>query len=386
MSGLETKRRNKKVKIQKRTPFVNLVLPQTSNNKGALKMNQSLTYTNKNVYVGIDVHKKSYSVAIYFEGEIVKKATMPADSKKLIESLKAWLPGANIYSAYEAGFSGFVLHRLLIDEGIKNIVVNAASVEVAANDKTKTDKRDAKKIAEQLAAKRLTGIYIPSPEEELRRQITRTREQIVRLRTSIANKIKGKLHYFGYIDANDDRRMSASFIEWIETLNLPSELRTALNLLIKHWELCTAQLKELEVDLLAQSFEDSECEEVYRSVPGIGALSARVLANELGDLAKRFKNQDSVYQYTGLTPSEYSSGEHVRKGHIDRQGSSRVRQMLVEIAWRAIDVDGALRESFERISSRRGKTRAIVAIARKLIGRIRACFVHKTLYVNGLVA
>lgn len=349
-------------------------------------MNKNLNYCDENVYVGIDVHKKSYTVAVWLGGAVVKKASMLANPEKLVESLKAWFPGASIFSVYEAGFSGFGLHRLMVKEGIKNIVINAASVEVAANDKKKTDRRDAKKLAEHLAAGRLKGIYIPTPEEELRRQITRTREQIVQIRTSVANKIKSKLHYFGHIAADDDRRMSGIFINWIKELDLPSELRISLEMLIQHWQLCTEQLRAFETEFLAQSFEDPECEEIYRSTPGVGPVSARVLANELGDLAKRFKNQDSIYQYTGLTPSEHSSGEHVRKGHIDRQGSTRVRQMLVEIAWRAIDLDGALKECFDRIAFRRGKTRAIVAIARKLIGRMRACFVHKTLYVTGVVA
>lgn len=349
-------------------------------------MSSKLVDSNANVYVGIDVHKKSYAIAVWCGGEIIRKATMPAEPSKLIESLKSWYPSRQIFSAYEAGFSGFGLHRLLIANGIINIVVNAASVEVAANDKKKTDKRDAKKIAEQLAVGRLKCIYIPTPEEELRRQVTRTREQIVQLRTSIAAQIKSKLHYFGYIKADDDRRMSGAFIEWIKELDLASELKLSLEMLIQHWQLCTEQMKTFEVELLTQGFEDPECEEIYKSVPGVGAVSARVLANELGDLSKRFKNQDSVYQYTGLTPSEHSSGESVRKGHIDRQGSTRVRQILVEVAWRAIELDGALKECFDRISSRRGKTRAIVAIARKIIGRIRACFAHRTLYATGLIA
>jgi transposase len=375
------------VEDRKRAPlFFILVLPQTQNNKGAQAMNQTLSYTQSPVYVGIDVHKKSYSVAVWFNGQLIKKASMPADLEKLAVSLRSWYPDHEIRSVYEAGFSGFGLHRYLLAQGIRNIVINASSIEVAANDKKKTDKRDAKKLAEQLAWGRLKCIYIPTPEEELRRQITRTREQIVEMRTSVSNQIKSKLHYFGYIKPDDDRRMSASFIEWIATLDLQSELRVVLNMLIQHWQLCTDQIKEFEVELLTQGFEDSECEAIYQSVPGVGAVSARTLANELGDLSKRFRNQDAIYQYTGLTPSESSSGESVRKGNIDRQGSPRVRKILVEVAWRAIEIDGALRESFDRIASRRGKTRAIVAIARKLIGRIRACFAKQTLYVTGLVA
>ena len=81
---------------------------------------------------------------------------------------------------------------------------------------------------------------------------------------------------------------------------------------------------------MGQSFEDGEVEEIYRSVPGIGVVVARVLANELGDLSKRFPNNKSLYKYVGLTPSEYSSGEKSRRGGIDRQGSGYVRSLLVQ--------------------------------------------------------
>jgi transposase len=126
-------------------------------------------------------------------------------------------------------------------------------------------------------------------------------------------------------------------------------------------------------------------EKIYRSVPGIGPISSRVLSNELGDL-QRFSNERRLFSFTGLTPSEHSSGESVHKGHISRQGSSRIRKYLIEIAWRAIEKDPALKEIFERIAKTRGKKRAIVAIARKLIGRIRACFHQGSLYQLGVMA
>jgi transposase len=81
----------------------------------------------------------------------VKTATVPAEPARLAESLSRWFPGARLSSAYEAGFSGFVLHRALTTAGITNLVVNPASVAVAANDKVKTDRRDAKKLARDLA-------------------------------------------------------------------------------------------------------------------------------------------------------------------------------------------------------------------------------------------
>ena len=101
------------------------------------------SYQGKEVFVGLDVHKKTYSVVSIVEGAIVKKWRTTAKPEQLTKQLQSYFPGAKIYSAYEAGFSGFVLHRQLEQMGIENVVVNAASVEITANNRVKTDKRDA---------------------------------------------------------------------------------------------------------------------------------------------------------------------------------------------------------------------------------------------------
>src|SRR5690242_13493973 len=80
----------------------------------------NLDYTNQDVYIGIDVHKKSYSVVAIVGGEVVKKARMPAHPESLVQSLQSWFPGGRLHTAYEAGFSGFVLHRVLVKHGISN--------------------------------------------------------------------------------------------------------------------------------------------------------------------------------------------------------------------------------------------------------------------------
>ena len=159
-----------------------------------------------------------------------------------------------------------------------------------------------------------------------------------------------------------------------------------MGLLIENWRLLDKQIKAIRYRMLEQSFDDSYNEAVYQSVPGVGDVSARMLSNELGDLSKRFRNQKALFQFVGLTPTEYSSGESQRLGHIDRQGSARIRKTLVECAWRAILLDDVLKESFNCIAHRRGKKRAIVAIARKLLGRMRACFVNQSEYELGVVA
>lgn len=159
----------------------------------------------------------------------------------------------------------------------------------------------------------------------------------------------------------------------------------SLTFLAEQWRFATRQLVEMRRRLREQAPAQESIETVYRSVPGIGEVVARTLATELGDMA-RFANERALFSYTGLTPSAHSSGASVRRGHISRQGSSRIRQLLVETAWRALPRDTALQESFDRIAATRGKKRAIVAIARRLTGRIRACFRQGTTSAVGTYA
>lgn len=118
-------------------------------------------YTGKKVYVGIDVHKKTYSITCICENNVIKQATMQACYLGLIKFLIKHFPNAQFKTAYEAGFSGFVLHHQLVDQGIDSIVVHPASIEVSARDRVKTDKRDSLKIA---TADRLKRIHIGVPQ------------------------------------------------------------------------------------------------------------------------------------------------------------------------------------------------------------------------------
>ena len=345
---------------------------------------RNMSYAGGNVYIGIDVHKKTYSVTAISEGDVVRRDTMQARPEALASYMRNHFKGASVRSAYEAGFSGFALHRTLAAAGIENIVVNPASIEVAANDKVKTDRRDSRKQAEQLSRGAMSGIYIPTENEELGRCLSRGREQVVRNRAAVSMQIKGKLHYWGLMPFDDNRVVTESYLKELEGRELPAELSFVLRILASQWRTLTEHIKSIEEKLVEQAAGDEYVERIYRSVPGIGPISSRVLSNELGDLSKRFANERALASFTGLTPSEHSSGDKIRKGHISRQGSARIRKCLVEIAWRAIKIDPALGEVFMRIARTRGKKRAIVAIARKLIIRIRACFRQICVYQYGV--
>jgi transposase len=116
------------------------------------------SYDGEHIYVGIDVHKKTYVVVARVRQTIVKKWSTAGKPVDLAAQLLKYFDGGRIHTVYEAGFSGFVLHRELQQQGIDRIVVHAAAVEVAVDNRVKTDKRDADKLSAQLEAGRLREI------------------------------------------------------------------------------------------------------------------------------------------------------------------------------------------------------------------------------------
>lgn len=341
-------------------------------------------YTGKKVYMGIDVHKKTYACVSVCEGKIVKKDTMSASPLSLIAYIENHFSGALIETAYEAGFSGFHLHRQLSEAGIKNHVVHVGSIEIASRDKVKTDKRDAKKIAIQLAAGRLKNIYIPSLEQEAKRGASRLRDNIVKLRHQVGQKIKALLFTQGLIDSEDDTGLSKKWLNakmaQVEKLNYPIGYYYAVKRYAEQWLKFTEDLLVIKDELLAmQSEEELVLLSIYKSVPGIGDISALRLKDELGDM-NQFANEKKLFNYLGFTPIEYSSGEHLRQGHMSRQGRSVLRHIFIEAAWVAIYKDPSLMEIFQRIAKTRGGKRAIVGIARRLAGRVRTCIQKGVFY------
>ena len=170
-------------------------------------------YSGKIIYMGIDLHKRTYSCVSICDGEIVKRDTIPAIPEGLLLYCHKFFPRAEIISAYEAGFSGFHLHRYLAKNKIHNLVVHPASIEISSRDRVKTDKRDAYKIAVQLASHRLHGIFIPSIEQESSRYVSRLRTTFLHARTRVGTQLKSLLFTQGLINQDDVTRVSQKWIK-----------------------------------------------------------------------------------------------------------------------------------------------------------------------------
>lgn len=338
-------------------------------------------YTGKTVFLGIDVHKTSYSVTAICDRLVVKQDTFVANPEALLAYCKRAFKGGIIKSAYEAGFCGFALHRLLVSNNIENIVVHPASIEIESLNRKKTDKRDSKKIATQLSAGRLHCVYIPSLHQECKRHISRLREAFVKQKIRTACQLKSLLHLHGLIPARSSQRVSKKWIQELMSLDLDENLKFCINKFAQTWHYFSQEILLIDKELRLQIPNYLELYKAYRKISGIGPKISQILINELGDTL-HFSNEEKLFSYCGLTPSEYSSGEHRRQGHISRQGNPVLRRVLVQAAWVAVRKDRQLAEYFEKLSLRVGSKRAIVAVARKLIGRVRCAIKKKESFIQ----
>ena len=341
-----------------------------------MQKTRTIDTTGKAVFVGIDVHKKTYAIAACCEGMLLMKTVLPAEYAALEKTLKRAFPSARIKTAYEAGFAGFGLHRFLKSRNIECSVVNPASIFIQANNQVKTDKRDAMAIAQQLSAGMLEPVYIPSIEEELHRSLSRSREALVKDRTRLANRIKAKLHEYGY--PVEDKPLCLRMLKEIQEIRFPSLLKEIIDQLIQQFFQIWEHIKNVEKKLASQASEDPQ-EAILRSIPGIGQVTSRVISNEIIDF-RRFSNNKKLASFCGLTPREYSSGEHTRRGGITKQGSAILRRCLIESSWIAIKKDAELKSKYEKLKKTRGGRRAIVAVARHLLVRARSCLLKGRSY------
>jgi len=346
-------------------------------------------FTGQTIYIGMDVHRKSWTVSIFMELIEHKTFTQPPDVEVLVSYLRRHFPGARYRAVYEAGFCGFWIHDKLREQGIPCLVVNPADIPTRDKERArKGDRSDSRKLARGLRSGELEGIYIPPRATVEDRSLIRTRQAMVRKQTRCKNQIKSLLHFYGIPVPDVYGHWSRNFIRSLEALRLERE---SGNLAMKAHLMELIHLRQilaqLDRDILALSRTDEYRNRVQllRSVPGISTLSAMVLLTELGDLS-RFTSLDKLCGYVGLTPDTHASGEKLGVGDMTRRCNPVFRSLLIECAWVAVRKDPALALAYHNFCKRTLKTKAIVKIARKLLNRIRFVLNNRCQYVSSLAA
>lgn len=247
-------------------------------------------------------------------------------------------------------------------------VLDARRLRVIAESVNKNDAVDAKVLCE-LAGSNLSlpTCYVPDDEVFALREHLRARSDLVRLRTMMKNRVHAALHRRAIQTPRGDLFGRAGR-GWLSEVELDSAGRSIVNRYLDQIDHLDATIKRSSDELrqLMRCERWAEPAALLQTMPGVGMISALVVLAELGDI-QRFRGRAAVANYAGLTPTMRDSAETVRRGHITRRGPAHLRATLVEAAWMAVGRVPRYQQKFDRISERRGKCIAIVAVARQML-------------------
>lgn len=318
-------------------------------------------------YVGLDVSLNTVFVCIVNEkGKVIKEYELPSTP----EAIGSFLIGTDLEIAKIGLESGNLAHYL--KKGLNGMgyeVVTMESRKMAAILATiinKTDKNDARGIAEALRVGHYRESIHRSDEAIEVRTILHARQTIVEERTHLLSSIKGHLKMYG-IKLGKGR--DKSFRGKVEraVFELKPRVQRVIKNLLNVLDALEQEIKELDKEVKALAKEDKEVQ-LLQTIDGVGPLTALAFKAEIDD-PRRFEDSRDVAAYIGLTPNQYSSGETQRQGGISKKGPKRMRCLLVEAATCLLTrsrIWSKLKAWGMRLMKKKGKKKAIVAVARKL--------------------
>lgn len=334
------------------------------------------------VWIGLDVHKKSASVAILSHDRLLHRDSVTID-RRHFESLVERLPGCDIRAVYEAGPTGYQVLRWLQELGVDAMLTAPSMVPVRPGAFVKTDRRDALALARAHRAQMLDPIWDLTDEQYEHRELVRTRAQFVRARSRACIQIRSKLTFHGHCTPENDN-WTKEFLSWLESdpTGRPA-IDESLKSFVRLYRFLSKEILDIEAKIRRLAATTYKVEvDILTSIPGVGVITAMTVITEVGDI-KRFTTAKKFASYLGLVPGERSTGERVRKGGLPRRGNAFIRTILVQAAWTLIKKDAAMREMYERIkarNSKHGAQIAIVAVAHRLGLTVRAMLRDGTLY------
>ena len=357
----------------------------------------------KNVlYIGLDVHKETITIATAKEGreEAKEFKTIPSDYARLLKAVRRLTPkGGSVMVCYEAGPTGYGLYRCFRKAGIDCRVVAPSLVPTKAGNRIKTDRRDAIRLAHFLRSGDLTEVYVPHEADEALRDLERSRDDAKRAERTARHQL-GKFLLRHDRRFNETRNWTVKHMAWIRRQKFEYEAQQrVLADYLKTVDDAGERVDRLTSDIkeLTESSALAPLIKALQAFRGIAMVSATTIACEVGDL-KRFPTAGQFMSYVGLVPSESSTGERRRQGSITRAGNGHLRRILVEAAWHyrylpamskeirrrnkpvAEGVRRIAWEAQKRLHSRmyhlvckgKNKKTAVIAVARELAGFIWA--------------
>jgi transposase len=315
------------------------------------------------VCVGIDVHRKRSQVAVVTgDGTVELNKNVVNGSEPMLRLIGDLPSGTPV--AFEAAFGWGWLARLLEDYGFEPHLVHPLRCKAIASARLKNDKVDAAILAQLLRADLLPGAWIAPAEVRQLRALLRHRASLVRLGTSLRNRIHAVAADHGY-----DR--SASYWTgpgrgWLAGLDLPAASREIVGDCLAVIDGLAPLTGRIDGELHARARADPRVK-VLRTLPGAGEFTALVMLAEIGDIS-RFGSARKLASWAGLTPTVRGSDLTVRHGHISKQGPAWLRWVLNQAAQTA-KRSPEFAVAYSSIAKRRGKKIATIAISRKLLTR-----------------
>ena len=290
-------------------------------------------------YIGLDIHKATIAVSIAeagrhepeFRGEIPNE---PKAVDKLIRQLSERFGGQPLLFSYEAGPCGYGLYHQVQASGQDCEVVAPSLIPRKAGDRVKTDRRDAQMLARLSRSGELTPVWVPTPEQEAIRDLTRAREDMKAIELKARQRLSAFLLRHGKVYRGKSKWIPVHF-RWLETVRFDTPVQQIVLEeyvdAVKGAQRRVAGLEQ-QMEAVLPSWSLAPVVEALMAMRGIGLITAMTVLAELGDIS-RFDSPRQLMAYLGLVPSEHSSGGSRRQGSITKTGNGHVRRVLVEAAW-----------------------------------------------------
>lgn len=317
------------------------------------------------MYVGLDVHKgNSYYSMMDGMGTIVKKDRFPTTREDLEEFVSELPEESKV--AIEASTSGIFVYECLDERGLEVHLAHPALVKPFAKRHVKTDKVDSRVLAHLLRLDYLPESYVPGKELRDLRTIVRHRASLVRLRTSVKNRVHALLTREGVQSPKVSDLFGKRGLKFLEDVKLHQPRRMALDNYLKVLEDLNERIEDVE-SVMREKAEVTEEVKWLMSIPGIGFHNALLILSETGEIA-RFSKPQSFVCYAGLAPKVEQSGEQVRHGHINKHSNGFLRWALIQSARAAVrsSTPNRFQRGYQKLKARRGDKVAIVATARHM--------------------
>jgi transposase len=315
-------------------------------------------------YIGLDVHREFCEVAIAEEGRV--RSAGRIRTRRVELELFAQSLGSDDEVALESTGGAVAIARILQAHVARVVIVNTKKLRQISEAKAKTDRLDARRLAELLAAGFVAEVWCPDERTRALRRLVARRAQLVRQRSRAKNEIgaalqRNLLDRPGVYDVAGER--GRRFLERVE---LPDDERQTVAGCLRQIDFLDEEIAAVN-RALAEAAVVSQQMRRLMSVPGVNLQTAATFMACIGDIG-RFPEPRKLVSYLGLDPRVRQSGEEpARHGHISKEGAAEARHMLCEAAWVVLRYPSPLRAFGERIKARRGAGIATVAVARKLV-------------------